>query len=74
MYVTNSIYFELGDFSGFQSGYLYFSADVDEGSSVAKVCISSLAGQGINNLNYDNVRPDVASEKNSAERLRCIKR
>lgn len=63
MYVTDSIYFELGDFSGFQSGYLYFSADVDEGSAVAKVCISSLAGQGINNLNYDNVRPDVASEK-----------
>lgn len=58
LYYTTDRYFVLDGFDGFDSGYLYFAIEADNG---VKVRISELYGQGINNLDYDNIRPNIAA-------------
>lgn len=58
LYYTTDRSFALDGFDGFDSGYLYFAIEVDDGVSV---CVSDLYGQGINNLDYDNSRPNIAA-------------
>lgn len=60
----DTIGFELEDFVGFESGYLYFDMVFRAADKHSAVMIYNLSGQSINNIGYDNIKPDVASAEN----------
>lgn len=63
IYASNTVSFELNGFEGFASGYCYFATEISGAKEAAYVRLVSLAGQGITNIDYDAVSPNVAVEK-----------